>query len=156
VRKRASRARRRARRQDARGRGRLAAALLAVCVLFPLGCTQWRAARLYQSGTRALEAGEVERAIDDLSQAASLVPQASEIQTNLGAAWLEAGEDRLALTHFERAVELDCDNQAASDGLALAKLRVEQEAAIRRVSPPESIAAPAPERFRGGSAGGSP
>ena len=29
------------------------------------GCTTWRAARLYQSGSHALEAGEVERALDD-------------------------------------------------------------------------------------------
>ncbi len=116
----------------------VAVAVLAVGLLSSPGCTQWQAARLYQSGSQALQADDVDRAIDELSAAARLVPQASEIQNHLGLAWLEAGEDEHALRFFERAVELDCDNQAASDGLARVKARLEQEAAIQRVSRPES------------------
>ncbi len=116
----------------------VAVAVLAVGLLSSPGCTQWQAAHLYQSGSQALQAGDVDRAIDELSAAARLVPQASEIQNHLGLAWIEAGEEQRALQFFERAVELDCDNQAASDGLARVKARLEQEAAIQRVSRPES------------------
>ncbi len=56
----------------------VAVAVLAVGLLSSPGCTQWQAARLYQSGSQALQAGDVDRAIDELSAAARLVPQASE------------------------------------------------------------------------------
>ncbi len=98
------------------------------------GCATWRGARLYQSGSRALERGEVDQALVDLAAAASLVPQASEVHNHLGIAQLEAGRDVEALASFEEAVRLDCDNQAATDNLASLKARVAREAAIEAVS----------------------
>ncbi len=92
----------------------IATAALAVSVA---GCATWRGARLYQSGTAALERGQIELALGELSQAARLVPEASEIHNHLGIARLEAGRIELARESFERALELDCDNQAASDNL---------------------------------------
>ena len=71
----------------------VAVAVLAVGLLSSPGCTQWQAARLYQSGSQALQAGDVDRAIDELSAAARLVPQASEIRT----IWASRGS-RLART----------------------------------------------------------
>lgn len=82
-----------------------------------VGCATWRGARLYHSGSTALERGEIQLALVDLSRAVRLVPEASEIHNHLGIARLEAGEFELARASFERAVELDCDNQAASANL---------------------------------------
>lgn len=92
----------------------IATAFLLVALV---GCTTWRGARLYQSGTAALERGETLVAIAELSEAARLVPDASEVHNHLGIARLEAGRIELARQSFERAVELDCDNQAARENL---------------------------------------
>ena len=88
-----------------------------VLIVSVAGCGTWRGARLYQSGTAALERGQIEVALAELSEAARLVPEASEVHNHLGIAQLEAGRIELARESFERAVELDCDNQAASDNL---------------------------------------
>lgn len=87
-------------------------------VSLALGCTSWRAAQLYQSGTAALDAGRAQRALADLERAARLQPDASEIQNHLGLAQLAAGNRAAAREAFERAVELDCDNQAARRNLS--------------------------------------
>jgi Flp pilus assembly protein TadD len=83
------------------------------------GCASWEGARLYESGTRALEAGDTGRAVHDLERAAELVPQASEIQNHLGIAYLAAGRRDEARTAFERARDLDCDNPAPEANLRL-------------------------------------
>jgi len=93
---------------------RVAILVLVACLV---GCSTWRGARLYHSGSAALARGEIPVALVDLSRAARLVPQASEIHNHLGIARLEAGELELARASFERAVELDCDNRAASANL---------------------------------------
>jgi Flp pilus assembly protein TadD len=98
------------------------------------GCATWRGARLYQSGSRALERGEVDRALTDLAAASALVPGASEVHNHLGIAQLEAGRDAEALASFEEAVRLDCDNRAAADNLADLKARAARAAAIEAVS----------------------
>ena len=82
-----------------------------------------RAARLYHSGTAALDAGEPERAIADLERAASLAPQASEVQNHLGLAYAAAGRPGDAERAFRRALDLDCDNAAARENLRAAELR---------------------------------
>jgi tetratricopeptide (TPR) repeat protein len=105
-------------------------------MLSAAGCASWQGARLYQSGTAALEAGDVDRALADLSEAARLVPDGSEIHNHLGIARLESGDEQRALLSFERAVELDCDNQAASDNLARLERRMSREAAVDRVASP--------------------
>lgn len=118
---------------------RTAATVAAVCALacastLPLtGCASWRGVRLYQSGTRALEAGDVEGALADLQQAAHLVPEASEIQNHLGLAWLAAGDEMRALQSFDRALALDCDNRAAGENRARLEARWRRRA-IDRVS----------------------
>jgi Flp pilus assembly protein TadD len=99
---------------------RLAAALLATAVMGTAlgGCSTWRGARLYTSGSEALERGDTVRAIAELETAAELVPHASEIQNHLGLAYAAAGRDGDALRAFRRAVALDCDNEAAQRNLA--------------------------------------
>jgi len=59
----------------------------------------------------------VPRALADLEAAAELVPDRSEVYNNLGLAQLSAGRDDLARMSFERATQLDCRNEAASDNL---------------------------------------
>ena len=100
-------------------------AALTVCV--GAGCATWEGARLYRDGTDALDRGETDLAITELEQAAVLVPEASEIQNHLGLAYRAAGRDADALQAFERAVALDCDNQAAQENLAVAELRQQRD-----------------------------
>ena len=94
----------------------LAIALLAVAQL--PGCTAFRAARAYQRGSEALDRGDPLLAIAELESAAILRPEASEIQNHLGIAYTMDGRESAALSAFRRAVELDCDNQAALRNLA--------------------------------------
>jgi Flp pilus assembly protein TadD len=46
------------------------------------------------------------------------MPTASEIQNHLGLAYWSDGREAAALRALERAVELDCDNEAARANLA--------------------------------------
>ena len=93
----------------------LVAALLGGLQL--VACAGFEGARLYQSGTRALDRGEPVRAVSDLERAAELVPEASEVQNHLGLAYAAAGRDDDARRAFQRAVDLDCDNHAALENL---------------------------------------
>ncbi|MDX1648387.1 MAG: tetratricopeptide repeat protein [Myxococcota bacterium] len=96
------------------------------------GCSSLRGGRLYVSGSEALERGETARAIAELEEAAALVPHASEIQNHLGLAYAAAGRDADALRAFRRAVDLDCDNDAAQANLRAAEAwRSRAEAAAR-------------------------
>ena len=106
-------------------RRRVAPVLALALALAPAwaGCASIEGARLYHSGTAALDAGEPERAIADLERAASLVPQASEVQNHLGLAYAAAGRPGDAERAFRRAVELDCDNAAARQNLRAAESR---------------------------------
>lgn len=87
------------------------------------GCTSIEGARLHRSGTQALDDGDPARAVADLERAASLVPQASEVQNHLGLAYMAAGRPGDAERAFRRAVELDCENTAARENLRAAELR---------------------------------
>ena len=86
-------------------------------------CASFEGARLYGSGTAALDRGDSERAIADLERAAELVPTASEVQNHLGLAYAVAGRDDDARHAFRRAVDLDCGNEAAVDNLRVAEQR---------------------------------
>ena len=97
----------------------MAIALVAVVLLG--GCAAFQAARLYNSGSDALERGDVERAVAELERAATLAPHASEIQNHLGLAYAASGREEDALRAFRRAVELDCDNRQALHNLAAAE-----------------------------------
>jgi Flp pilus assembly protein TadD len=101
---------------------RFAAFALAVA-LSGSACTTYRGARLYESGTRALDRGDAAAAVADLERAARLVPDASEIQNHLGLAYAAAGRGDEALLAFRRAVALDCDNGAAQANLQAAESR---------------------------------
>jgi len=92
-------------------------------VLVLSGCASFQGARLYRSGTLALDRGDVDVAVADLERAASLAPTASEVQNHLGLAYAAAGREADARAAFRRAVDLDCDNSAASHNLYAAEQR---------------------------------
>ena len=87
------------------------------------GCAAFQGTRLYGSGSEALERGETARAIADLERAAELLPDASEVQNHLGLAYDAAGRPEAAQQAFERAVALDCDNEAAQQNLDFVERR---------------------------------
>jgi Flp pilus assembly protein TadD len=92
------------------------------------GCASLEGARLYARGSEALDRGELAAAIADLERAAALVPEASEVHNHLGLAYARAGRADEALREFERAVEIDCDNDAARHNLEAARSRASREA----------------------------
>jgi Flp pilus assembly protein TadD len=77
----------------------------------------FRGARHYAAGTEALERNDDARAVAELEQAALLVPHASEIQNHLGLAYWSDGRPQSAQVAFAKAIELDCDNDAARANL---------------------------------------
>ena len=100
----------------------------ALCAaLLALGCSSFRGARLYQSGTSALDRGDSARAIAELERAAELLPGASEVQNHLGLAYQAAGRGRDAELAFRRAVALDCGNAAAVANLRVVQTHVGEE-----------------------------
>ena len=100
-----------------------ATAALALLLVAPSGCAAWSGARLYESGSHALDRGDSSTAIADLERAARLLPEASEIQNHLGIAYEAAGREDDALAAYHRAVALDCGNQAAVRNLRAAERR---------------------------------
>ena len=100
----------------------------ALCALvLALGCSSYRAARLYQSGTNALDRGDATQAVVELERAAELLPEASEVQNHLGLAYQAAGRERDAELAFRHAVALDCGNAAAVKNLRVAEARASKE-----------------------------
>lgn len=97
--------------------------VLGLALLSVLGCTSFRAARLYQRGSAELDRGEYQSALVDLRAAAVLAPHGSEIQNHIGLALAADGQDDAAHAAFLRAVDLDCDNAAAKQNLAAAEAR---------------------------------
>ncbi len=95
--------------------------LLAVGLVAATACAEFRGARLYHSGTEALDRGDPTQAIADLERAAELAPGASEVRNHLGLAYAAAGRSDDAIASFEQALVLDCDNEAARRNLALAR-----------------------------------
>ncbi len=80
---------------------RVAALLMTLAGL--AGCARWQAAQLYGSGTDALDRGDLERAIEDLERAATLAPDASEVQNHLGIAYGAAGRREESLARSKAA-----------------------------------------------------
>jgi len=99
------------------------AAAVALVAAGLAGCATWEGAKLYEEGTAALDRGDTAVAIGRLEEASQLVPQASEIQNHLGLAYQEAGREADARRAFERAVDLDCSNEAAQANLRAARAR---------------------------------
>ena len=106
-----------------KGSARLLAAAAAAVAALLAGCASYEAMRLYESGTHALDRGDAQRAVADLERAAALAPDASPIQNHLGLAYQDAGRPEDALRAFERAVELDCGNEAAVANLRAMRSR---------------------------------
>lgn len=94
---------------------------LALAIALVSGCATLEGYRHFQLGTAALDRGEPARAVAELELAARLAPERSEIFNHLGIAYAAVGRPRDALTAFERAVALDCDNHAAAANLAAAR-----------------------------------
>ena len=85
------------------------------------GCATLEGYRHFELGNAALDRGDVVRAVAELELAATLVPERSEIVNHLGIAYAAAGRPVDALSAFERAVALDCDNREAAANLAAAR-----------------------------------
>ena len=92
----------------------IAALLLALAAS---ACSLVRGARLYRSGSAALDRADTQQAIEELERAAQIVPTASAIQNHLGLAYAAASREGDARIAFQRALELDCDNLAAQQNL---------------------------------------
>lgn len=90
-------------------------------LLTATACASWSGARLYVSGTEALDRGEPARAVTDLEAAARLLPESSEVQNHLGIAYDAVGRPDAARAAWERAVSLDCSNEAAAKNLRSAR-----------------------------------
>jgi Flp pilus assembly protein TadD len=95
----------------------LAASVVIVGAGLPGCAAQREASRLLRSGTEALDRDEPALAVADLEHAARLAPRESAIQNHLGIAYERSGRRDDALRAYERAVELDCDNEAARANL---------------------------------------
>ena len=100
--------------------GVIRTAALALVLALLSGCATLEGYRHFELGSAALDRGEVARAVLELELAATLAPERSEILNHLGIAYGAAGRSGDALSAFERAVALDCDNQAAAANLAAA------------------------------------
>jgi len=94
---------------------------LSCLITLGLGCATVEGGRLYVSGTEALDQGDTRRAIADLERAAEFVPEVSEVQNHLGLAYAAEGREAEAERAFERAVALDCSNDAAKQNLRAAR-----------------------------------
>ena len=93
-----------------------------IVVSYAMGCESspmrtFRGARHYAAGTEALTQSDPGQAIEELEQAAALIPHASEIQNHLGLAYWSGGRPQAARIAFESAVQLDCENIAAQSNL---------------------------------------
>jgi Flp pilus assembly protein TadD len=104
---------------------RVVATLLAALLV---ACATVDATRLFRSGTAALDRGDADAAVRDLEAAARLLPDSSAVHNHLGLAYAAAERQGDALREFERAVAIDCDNQAARANLASARAHVQLRA----------------------------
>jgi Flp pilus assembly protein TadD len=111
---------------------RLAPLLFALAL--GVGCAVLEGHQAFEAGNHALDRGDTDQAISAFEQAAALVPEASEVQNHLGVAYTSAGRDEEALAAFERAVALDCDNQAAVANLEAARGRISVDGGRERGS----------------------
>ena len=89
-------------------------------------CATVDGARLFRSGTLALDRGDAAGAVRDLEEAARVLPASSAVHNHLGLAYTAGGRKADALSEFERAVAIDCANDAAQTNLAQARARVER------------------------------
>lgn len=108
----------------------LIASILILSSIVISGCQSgpvlaFQGSRHYVAGSEALERGDGDVAIAELLEAARLIPHASEIQNHLGLAYWENAQLGPAKSAFERAVELDCENEAARVNLERLRDKIE-------------------------------
>ena len=101
----------------------LRVAPLLIVASLTVACATVDATRLFRSGTAALDRGDPPAAVRDLEAAAQLLPDSSAVHNHLGLAYAAALRPDDALREFERAVAIDCDNQAAQANLRGARTR---------------------------------
>ena len=94
-----------------------ASGLAMVLLLAGSGCASVDATRAFHRGTAALDRGESERAVVELERAAELVPESSAVHNHLGIAYEAVDRPVDARRAYERAVALDCENDAAQRNL---------------------------------------
>ncbi len=95
-------------------------------LLLLVACATVDATQLFRSGTAALDRGDAPAAVRDLEHAALLLPESSAVHNHLGLAYAASDRHAAALREFERAVAIDCENQAAQTNLAQARARAER------------------------------
>lgn len=100
--------------------------LLVLALCSAAACATVDGARLFRSGTSALDRGDSAGAVRELEQAARVLPESSAVHNHLGLAYAADGREVDALREFERAVAIDCTNDAAQTNLAQARARVER------------------------------
>jgi Flp pilus assembly protein TadD len=98
--------------------------VLALCSV--AACATVDGARLFRSGTAALDRGDPAAAVRDLEGAARVLPESSAVHNHLGLAYAAGGREADALREFERAVAIDCTNDAAQANLAQARASAER------------------------------
>jgi tetratricopeptide (TPR) repeat protein len=89
---------------------------------FPQERCDFEAELRYMVGTRALQAGDADRALYLLEQAIARVPAHGDAHNQLGNAWAAKGRTDLALEHYRRAIELGPGNVLARDNYGRALL----------------------------------
>ena len=110
------------------------AVILVLLAVGLAGCASFRAARLYQQGTAALNAGHPEIALELLERAGRLEPGQTQIQNHIGLVFALTGQHEKALSAFQRAVDLDCSNSAAVQNLVAARASVERARAANEMT----------------------
>lgn len=82
-----------------------------------------KALEIFQTGRQRFEAGDVSAAIDAYLESSRLLPGSSEIQLNLGHAYLTLKKDKDAIKAFKEAVKLNPQLAEAYYGLGFVSFR---------------------------------
>lgn len=111
-----------------------ALALAAWWVFIPQRDPALRTLEFYNSGIRALEAGDLATAAAKLERAAAEVPGNPEIQFALGNLALKSGDRALAAKRFRRTFALDPRHASAANNLAVMALEDRDPATAERLA----------------------
>ena len=103
----------------------------------------------FQRGLKSAQLGFPDKAVADFEEAAWLEPENSEIQFNLGTAYLSMGDFEQAINNFTRAIDLNPGVSDAHGNRAVAHAAIGEDArseldiaeAIRLGAPPDGLAA---------------
>src|SRR5260370_26271645 len=78
----------------------------------------------YESGKKAVEAGNWKTALDSFERVASREPSNADVQNYLGYAWRKSGNLELAFKHYNEALRLDPGHKGAHEYIGEAYLMV--------------------------------